>query len=80
MFARKLSPFLVVMLSFILMSLSGLLIAPFLVIPVENFGAQGGEMVQLATSHVPTAEDAADLEEEQKQIAREVYNMTGSPL
>lgn len=80
MVSKKMSPFLVVMLSFFLMSLAGLLIAPFFVVPVEKFGAQGGEMVQLASSHVPTAEDAKDWEEEQKQIAREVYNMTGSPL
>ena len=77
---KKMSPFVVVVLSFILISFAGLVLAPFFPEVMEKFGAQGGEMVQLASSHVPTAEDAKDWEEEQKQIAREVYNMTGSPL
>lgn len=76
----KMSPFVVVVLSFILISFAGLVLVPFFPEVMEKFGAQGGEMVQLASSHVPTAEDAEDMEEEQKQIAREVYNMTGSPL
>ena len=80
MAAKTMSPFLVVVLSFVLMTFAGLLLAPFIPVVMEKFGAQGGEMVQLASSHVPTAEDAKDWEEEQKQIAREVYNMTGSPL
>jgi hypothetical protein len=76
----KMSPFVVVVLSFILISFAGLVLVPFFPEVMEKFGAQGGEMVQLASSRVPTAEDAEDMEEEQKQIAREVYNMTGSPL
>ena len=77
---KKISPFLVVVLSFILISFAGLVLAPFFPEVMEKFGAQGGEMVQLATSHVPTAQDAEDMKEEEEQVAREVYNMTGSPL
>jgi hypothetical protein len=76
----KMSPFVVVVLSFILISFAGLVLAPFFPDIMETFGAQGGEMVQLAAGHVPTAQDAEDMEEEQKQIAREINNMTGSPL
>ena len=77
---KKMSPFVVVVLSFILISFAGLVLAPFFPEVMEKFGAQGGEMVQLATSHVPTAQDAEDMKEEEEQVAREVYNMTGSPL
>ncbi len=43
----------------------------------EPFGAQGGEMVQLAASRVPTVQDLRDAEEEQKQVRSEIINMTG---
>ena len=45
----------------------------------EMFGAQGGEMVQLASSHVPTAEDAEDGKREVKQNRRDLIDMTGAP-
>ncbi len=41
------------------------------------FGAQGGEMVQLAAGHVPTMEDVREQQEEAKQVQREIVNMTG---
>jgi hypothetical protein len=34
-------------------------------------------MVQLAAGHVPTAEDLEEDEEEQKQVYKEIVNMTG---
>lgn len=43
----------------------------------EMFGAQGGEMVQLAAGHVPTAEDLREAQEEQRQVRNEIVNMTG---
>lgn len=43
----------------------------------EPFGAQGGEMVQLAASHVPTMQDLRDAEEEQRQVRKEIIDMTG---
>lgn len=42
------------------------------------YGAsQGGALVQLATSHVPTYEDVISARKEQRQIMREVADMTG---
>jgi len=43
----------------------------------ERFGAQGGEMVQLAAGHVPTAEDLREQEQEARQVQKEIVNMTG---
>lgn len=77
---KRLSAFWTVILSFLLLSLIGLLIAPFVPLVMEKFGAQGGEMVQLASSHVPTMEDVREEEEEQKQVASDILNMTGAPL
>lgn len=71
------SPFLTVFLSFLLISFAGAVISYFVVVN-ESFGAQGGEMVQLATSHVPTQEDIDDLEQEKKQIMHDIVDMTGS--
>ena len=46
----------------------------------ESFGATSpGTLVQLASSHVPTAEDEEDWRNEQRQIRRELINLTGSP-
>lgn len=70
------SPMALVLISILLLSFAGYLLS--LVVPYEAFfGAQGGEMVQLAAGHVPTAEDLEDEEEEQKQVYKEIVNMTG---
>lgn len=70
------SPMMIVIVSFLILSFAGYLLS--LVVPYEAFfGAQGGEMVQLAAGHVPTAEDLEDEEEEQKQMYKEIVNMTG---
>ena len=65
----------------VLLSLALIGVAAFLVVkyvPVlEFFGAQGGEMVQLAAGHVPTEEDVEELQEEARQRQREIVNMTG---
>jgi len=50
------------------------MLLPFI---MEGFGAQGGEMVQLRTSHVPTTNDIRLLEEEEKQIKKDIVDMTG---
>ena len=72
------SPMMTVILSFVILSFSGFLVAPYMKLIIEeHFGAQGGEMVQLAASHVPTDSDLRDMEEEAKQVRREIVNMTG---
>ena len=72
------SPMMTVIISLVLLSFAGFLIAPYMKDVIEEyFGAQGGEMVQLATSHVPTDSDLRDMEEEAKQVKREIVNMTG---
>jgi len=72
--AKKLSPFLTVVIAFLLVSIAGTVIVPFV---MEGFGAQGGEMVQLQTSHVPTMADIDEWKSEQKQIRKEIIDMTG---
>ncbi len=77
--SKSMSPMLTVLLSFALLTLAGLLLLPFVPVVLERFyGAQGGELVQLASSHVPTAEDVKMMQEEQEQIRRDLINMTGS--
>lgn len=77
--AAKLSPMLTVLLSLVLLSVASVALLVFLPEIKEKFyGAQGGEMVQLATSHVPTAEDVKMMQEEQEQVKRDLINMTGS--
>lgn len=72
----RLSPMFVVILSFLGLSLAGYILSR--VVPYEAFfGAQGGEMVQLAAGHVPTAADLEEAKEEQKQVYKEIVNMTG---
>jgi hypothetical protein len=74
--SRKSSPIGVVLLSIFLIMVAGMILS--MVIPVEAFfGAQGGEMVQLAAGHVPTMQDLEDQKEEAKQVQREIVNMTG---
>jgi hypothetical protein len=74
----KLSTWLVVLISMFLLSFAGMLIVPFLPYK-ELFGAQGGEMVQLAAGHVPTAEDADEMNEWNRQVRRDLIEMTGAP-
>jgi hypothetical protein len=75
--ASRISPMMVVMLSFLGLSLAGYILSR--VVPYEAFfGAQGGEMVQLAAGHVPTMADIEEDKEEQKQVYKEIVNMTGS--
>jgi|LauGreDrversion4_2_1035121.scaffolds.fasta_scaffold729875_3 hypothetical protein len=71
------SAFATVVLSLLLLTFASLIIGLFLLPFKESFGAQGGEMVQLASSHVPTAEDVTEMEEERKQMQKEIINMTG---
>ena len=72
--AKKLTPFLTVVIAFLLVSIAGIIILPFV---IEGFGAQGVEMVQLRTSHVPTMADVDEWKAEQKQIRKEIIDMTG---
>jgi hypothetical protein len=72
------SPMMTVIVSLVLLCFAGFLIAPYMKDVIEEyFGAQGGEMVQLATSHVPTDSDLLDMQEEAEQVKREIVNMTG---
>jgi hypothetical protein len=75
----KMSAMTTVLLSFALICLASVVLVAFVPGIKEMFyGAQGGEMVQLATSHVPTAEDVKMMQEEQEQVKRDLINMTGS--
>ena len=76
--AKKMSAMATVFLSLFLLSVVGLLVLPF-VAPKEAFGAQGGEMVQLASSRVQTVGDVQrEMEEENEQMRRDLIDMTGS--
>lgn len=75
---KRLSAFMTVILSFALLTIVGALLAPFVPILEESFGAQGGEMVQLAAGHVPTEEDAIAWKNERRQMQRDLLDMTGS--
>lgn len=73
---KHLTPFWTVMISIMLMTVAANLLLA--VIDVEElFGAQGGELVQLRTSHVPTMSDINDLKKQQEQVKKEIINMTG---
>jgi hypothetical protein len=77
--AKKLSAMATVFLSLFLLSLVGLIILPF-VAPMEGFGAQGGEMVQLAAGRVQTVGDIQrKMEEENEQMRKDLIDMTGAP-
>lgn len=70
---------LTVLLSLALISLASVFLITIVPEVKEMFyGAQGGEMVQLASSHVPTAEDVKAMQEEQEQVKRDLINLTGS--
>jgi hypothetical protein len=72
----KLSPIATIFISLFLISFAGMIIA--VVVPVrELFGAQGGEMVQLASTRVPDAADWEEMQEEARQRKREIVDMTG---
>lgn len=43
----------------------------------EAFGMSPGTLVQLASSHVPTEEDADDWRKYQHQVQRDLIDMTG---
>lgn len=76
---KKMSPFLIVVVSLLLISLAGYVLS--WAIPIESFfGAQGGEMVQLAAGHVPTREDVEEEKEEARQVERDLVEMTGAPF
>jgi len=73
---KRLSPFWTVMISIMLLTVVANLL--LMVVPIEEmFGTQGGTMVQLRTSHVPTLDDINQIKREKKQIMKEVVNMTG---
>ena len=66
-----------VVVSLLLLSLASLLLVTFFPI-MEMFGAQGGEMVQLASSHVPTESDCKEYQEYQRDLKRQLRDLTGS--
>lgn len=67
----------IVLVSFGLIFLAGFVLTIGLGSRYEAFGAQGGEMVQLAAGHVPTMEDVTEAKEERRQMMREIASMTG---
>ncbi len=74
---KRMSAFVVVVLSLTLITFAGYVLAMFVPPLREMFGAQGGELVQLSTSHVPTMEDVDEMEEEREQVRKEIIDMTG---
>jgi hypothetical protein len=75
---KRWGPGVTVIVSLLLLSLGSVILTQIFPLK-EMFGAQGGEMVQLASSHVPTAEDEEDWKKEAAQIRRDLINMTGAP-
>jgi len=45
---------------------------------MEAFGFSNGTLIQLASSHVPTAEDEEELRYMKRQIDHDLIDMTGS--
>ena len=72
------SAFVVVVLSFVLISFAGYVLAMFVPPLIERYGTQGGMAVQLASTRVPTMEDVNEMEEEHEQMRKEIIDMTGS--
>jgi len=68
-----------VLVSFLLLSVAGWLILPYMADTIEEyfFGEQGGAMVQLQSSHVPTASDFNAFQQEQRQVKKDLIDMTG---
>ena len=77
MAAKRMSAFVVVMVSLVLICFAGYLLTLFVSPLKEMYGTQGGMAVQLATSHVPTLEDVDEMEEEREQMRKEIVDMTG---
>lgn len=77
MATSKSSAMSIVIVSFALLFLAGLILTVGMGVRIERFGAQGGEMVQLAAGHVPTMRDVREDQEDQKQVFNEIVNMTG---
>jgi hypothetical protein len=79
MASKKLSASMTIFLSVVLLSIASMVMVMFAPVVEELFyGAQGGEMVQLQTSHVPTLSDLDAMKEERKQVQRDLIQMTGS--
>jgi len=68
-----------VLAAYVLLAIAGWILLPYTSTLIEEhfFGAQGGEMVQLQTSHVLTDSDLNEMEEERKQVKKEIIDMTG---
>jgi hypothetical protein len=75
---KRFSPFVTVLLSVVVLTFVAAILAPFAPMLTEAFGAQGGEMVQLAASRVPTRQDVRAWRRAQRQIQRDLFNLTGS--
>lgn len=75
--SKRMSAFIVVILSLTLITFAGYVLAMFVPPLREMFGAQGGEMVQLASTRVPTIGDLDEMEEEREQMRKEIIDMTG---
>jgi xanthine dehydrogenase iron-sulfur cluster and FAD-binding subunit A len=74
---QKMSAAMTVLVSLLLLALGSIFLMFLVPVVYEAFGAQGGEMVQLAAGHVPTAEDLREQEQEARQVQKEIVNMTG---
>jgi len=74
---KRLSAFMTVIVSLLLLSVGSLVLVTFFPI-MEMFGAQGGEMVQLASSHVPTESDFKEYQEYQRGLKKQLRDLTGS--
>ena len=74
---KRLSAATTVLVSLLLLSLASILLSIFVPI-TEFFGAQGGELVQLQTSHVPTESDFIEYQEYKKDLKRQLKDLTGS--
>jgi len=75
---KRMTAFTTVIVCFFLMTMAGMIMVPFVPVIIEElFGAQGGELVQLQTSHVPTLLDVQGMEQERRQVKREIVDMTG---
>ena len=66
-----------VIVSLLLLSFASLVLVTFFPI-TEMFGAQGGEMVQLSSSHVPTESDFVEYQEYERDLKRQLRDLTGS--
>jgi len=74
---KRWGPGTTVLVSILLVSLASMILAQIFPLK-EMFGAQGGELVQLASSHVPTEGDAEDWKKEARQVRKDLVDMTGS--